>query len=243
MLESVDPLLVAYLPKDIKSTLFPYASVSLASLFLNLIIGYILASVIGIHFRRYSKAFGNRKNFSRLFPILMLSVILIITVVKASLALALGLVGALSIVRFRTPIKEPEELIYLFLNIGIAIALGAGQTFAAITACTVILILIAISKKRMARSFQENGLFLSISYTMEETSSKAAILSDLKEALMSHVLRMDLSRLDFTNSKVDALFFINVDAADELDAIIDDLNKQFNQVQISILEQNDISGL
>ncbi len=243
MLESVDPLLVAYLPKDIRSSFFPYASVSLASLMLNLVIGYILASLIGIHFRKYSTAFGNRKDFSRLFPILMLSVILIITVVKASLALALGLVGALSIVRFRTPIKEPEELTYLFLNIGLAIALGAGQTFAAITACAVILILIAVSKKRMARSFQENGLFLSISYTVDQETSREHVLSELKNTLSQHVLRMDLSRLDFSNAKVDALFFINVHTAEELDAIIANLNSKFSQVQISILEQNDISGL
>ncbi|WP_419535084.1 DUF4956 domain-containing protein [Endozoicomonas sp.] len=210
---------------------------------LNLVIGYILASLIGIHFRKYSTAFGNRKDFSRLFPILMLSVILIITVVKASLALALGLVGALSIVRFRTPIKEPEELTYLFLNIGLAIALGAGQTFAAITACAVILILIAVSKKRMARSFQENGLFLSIRYTVDQETSREHVLSELKNTLSQHVLRMDLSRLDFSNAKVDALFFINVHTAEELDAIIANLNSKFSQVQISILEQNDISGL
>ena len=243
MIESVDPLLVNFLPQDIRSTFFPYASVGLASLLLNLIIGYILASLIGIHFRKFSTAFGNRKDFSRLFPILMLSVILIITVVKASLALALGLVGALSIVRFRTPIKEPEELIYLFLNIGLAIALGAGQTFAAIIACVVILILMAVSKKRMAKSFQENGLFLSISYTVTENAAKDTILTDLKNVLTEYTVRVDLSRFDYSDSKVDALFFINVHTAEELDSIVFHLNNKFDQANISILEQNDISGL
>ena len=46
---------------------------------------------------------------------------------KIFLALSLGLVGALSIVRFRTPIKEPEELAYIFLAIAIGLALGADQ--------------------------------------------------------------------------------------------------------------------
>ena len=59
----------------------------------------------------------------------MLSLItfLVILIVKSSLALSLGLVGALSIVRFRTPIKEPEELIYLFLAIALGLGYGAGQ--------------------------------------------------------------------------------------------------------------------
>ena len=46
----------------------------------------------------------------------------IIMVISGNLILSLGMVGALSIVRFRTPIKEPEELAYLFL----AIAIGLG---------------------------------------------------------------------------------------------------------------------
>ena len=53
-----------------------------------------------------------------------MTTMLIITVVKSSLALSLGLVGALSIVRFRAAIKEPEELAYLFLTIAIGLALG-----------------------------------------------------------------------------------------------------------------------
>ena len=48
-------------------------------------------------------------------------------IVKNSLALSLGLVGALSIVRFRAAIKEPEELVYLFLIIATGLGCGAGQ--------------------------------------------------------------------------------------------------------------------
>ena len=52
---------------------------------------------------------------------------IVITIVKSSLALSLGLVGALSIVRFRAAIKEPEELVYLFLIISTGLGCGAGQ--------------------------------------------------------------------------------------------------------------------
>lgn len=53
------------------------------------------------------------------------STMMIVTIVKGSLALSLGLVGALSIVRFRAAIKEPEELCFLFLAIGIGLGFGA----------------------------------------------------------------------------------------------------------------------
>ena len=52
---------------------------------------------------------------------------IIITIVKSSLALSLGLVGALSIVRFRTAIKDPEELSFLFISIAIGLGMGANQ--------------------------------------------------------------------------------------------------------------------
>lgn len=46
---------------------------------------------------------------------------------KSSLALSLGLVGALSIVRFSATIKDPEELVYLFFCIAVGLALGANK--------------------------------------------------------------------------------------------------------------------
>ena len=67
------------------------------------------------------------------FWLLCVTTTIVIMVVKFSIALSLGLVGALSIVRFRAAIKEPEELVYLFLVIGVGIANGAGQYVAAFT--------------------------------------------------------------------------------------------------------------
>lgn len=84
-MDAIDPVLLTLLPQDIKNLFFPYASVQLWALLLNLLLGFLLASIIGLHFRHYSSAFCNRQDFSRLFPLLMLTVILIITVVKASL--------------------------------------------------------------------------------------------------------------------------------------------------------------
>ena len=74
-----------------------------------------------------------------------------ITVIKFSLALSLGLVGALSIVRFRAAIKEPEELIYLFLIIGIGLACGANQFLVAIFATiliSIVLVLLSLIRRK-----------------------------------------------------------------------------------------------
>ena len=115
------------------------APLSVPDLLLNLVIGVVLAIMVRWHFRRFGSTLSNRDEFAQVFPFVTLTTILIISVVKSSLALSLGLVGALSIVRFRTPIKEPEELAYLFISIAIGLGLGASQSIPTIIATVFIL--------------------------------------------------------------------------------------------------------
>ena len=105
---------------------------SSAAFTINLLIALFLAYTIKIFYENFAKSLSNRKIFSNILIYLALTTTVIITIVKSSLALSLGLVGALSIVRFRTPIKEPEELTYIFLSIGIGLATGADQYSVAI---------------------------------------------------------------------------------------------------------------
>src|SRR3989339_1079171 len=94
---------------------------------LNLILAAVLSYFLSVFYVRYGYSLSNRRIFSRNFLLLTVITTLVITIIKSSLALSLGLVGALSIVRFRAAIKEPEELAYLFLNIGIGLGMGANQ--------------------------------------------------------------------------------------------------------------------
>jgi predicted membrane protein len=119
------------------------APISTTALLVNLIIGMLLSLFIRWHFKRFGSTLSNREEFGQVFPFVLLTTVLIITIVKSSIALSLGLVGALSIVRFRTPIKEPEELAYLFVSIAIGIGLGAGQTISTIVAGLTILGILA----------------------------------------------------------------------------------------------------
>src|SRR3989344_9492174 len=79
-------------------------------LILALLVVALLSWILSRLYIKYGTSLSNRKNFSSNFVLLGTTTTLIIIVVKSSLALSLGLVGALSIVRFRAAIKEPEEL-------------------------------------------------------------------------------------------------------------------------------------
>jgi len=93
----------------------------------GLLLAGFLSFIIQITYLKFSTSLSNKFDFSKIFIILGLTTTLVITIVKSSLALSLGLVGALSIVRFRAAIKEPEELVYLFLIIATGLGCGAGQ--------------------------------------------------------------------------------------------------------------------
>lgn len=110
----------------------------------NLIVAFILSALIQLVYNKFSKSLNNKHYFSKNFIVLGITTCIIITIVKSSLALSLGLVGALSIVRFRAAIKEPEELVYLFLIIAIGLGCGANQLIITIVGITFALILIMI---------------------------------------------------------------------------------------------------
>ena len=74
-------------------------------------------AILKFHYIKYGSTLSNRNEFSNVFPFILLTTTLVIAIVKSSLALSLGLVGALSIVRFRNPVKSPLELTALFAAI------------------------------------------------------------------------------------------------------------------------------
>ena len=95
----------------------------LISLFLTV----IYSLIVRYCYENYGNALGSKIFISRIIVFLAITTFLVISVVKQSLALSLGLVGALSIIRFRTPIKDPEDLVYLFVSLAIGIGMAAGQ--------------------------------------------------------------------------------------------------------------------
>lgn len=121
--------------------------IGLLGFILNLVITAFLAHILSIVYVRYGNTISNRHNFARNFVLLAVTIMIVITIVKSSLALSLGLVGALSIVRYRTAIKEPEELAYTFLTIAIGLGMGADQIEVTTTAFFLLVAVIIIRKR------------------------------------------------------------------------------------------------
>ena len=100
-------------------------NIRINSYIISIFLSIFLSFLVQQFYIKFSTTLSNKIEFSKNFLILGATTTIIITIVKSSLALSLGLVGALSIVRFRAAIKEPEELVYLFLIISIGLGCGA----------------------------------------------------------------------------------------------------------------------
>ena len=129
---------------DLQFFLNENIQIDLNNFIINLFIAIILSFLVQLAYNKTSKSLSNAEIFSGNFIVLGLTTTIIITIVKSSMALSLGLVGALSIVRFRAAIKEPGELVFLFLIIAVGLGCGAGQIIITTVGTLIAIIIIFI---------------------------------------------------------------------------------------------------
>jgi hypothetical protein len=193
---------------------------SVVSVMTNLLLCMLLLTFVSWFYRRYSRSLGGKLHIGSVLPLVGLTVFLVILVVKSSLALSLGLVGALSIVRFRTPIKEPEELGYLFLTIAIGLGLGAG--FTVITIAVVIAII--------GYLWLTSGLTLSgnpggeYCFAINLDSNSPATIEEITSIIRSYCVSLKITRVESADEGLS--IFYNVSIEDDLN-----MDKVFNKIK------------
>lgn len=206
----------------------PEMVASLPKLVLSLGIAALLGLILARVYVRFGASLSNRELFARNFLVLVVTTTLIISIVRSSLALSLGLVGALSIVRFRAAIKEPEELAFLFLAISIGLGLGAGQALVTIVALIFILGLIAI-RGLFRRSPAQPNLYLTV------TSPAAANLGAQRilQALTNVGAAASLKRFEQTPDCLEAAFQVNFKQVEHLEQFSNHLRELSPEVKVS----------
>lgn len=164
----------------------------LTDFLINIFLTIFLAFVIGWVYSKYGNSLSNRKKLSQTFILIAVTVMIVISIVKSSLALSLGLVGALSIVRFRTAIKEPEELVYFFIAITLGLGMGADQRVLTVIGTVVVILYIVISNLVTGSKITHQNLILTIANSSGKKLDENQIINLLKE----HCTKVELRRLD-----------------------------------------------
>ena len=200
----------------------------------NLFLSAVLSLILGWVYTKYGSALSNRKQFARNFLPITMTTMFIITIVKSSLALSLGLIGALSIIRFRTAIKEPEELSYLFLTIAIGMGIGANQ--AIITIITLLTITAIICLKNINQNDVESGqnLYLTISSPAQDGSE----LNTIIKVLQKHCTNVNLKRFDENSNLLEVSFLVGFENYSQLEVSKSELQGLNDSIRVSFLDNS-----
>ena len=222
----------------INNNLIPLEPTNLIQAVLSLITALIFGYLISTSYKYSTQSLsGGRQIASSILP-LTLTVCLIITVVKSSLALSLGLVGALSIVRFRTPIKDPEDLVYLFLSIVCGLGFGANRNIYTIIGVSSILIILNLrayvrnkSYKRL-KSYSEYNL--NLEWATEENLSVEKIVDIL--SLFCH--KVSFIRIDRTTKSCNLIFQICLFEESKIENLIKKLTNYSKNLIVQIFSSS-----
>ena len=147
------------------------AAVTLTDMLLALVLAFGIGMFIFLIYKKTYAGVMYSSSFGVTLVALTMITTLVILAVTSNVVLSLGMVGALSIVRFRTAIKEPMDIAFLFWSIAVGIVLAAGFIPLAVIGSVVIGLILLIFANRKSHS----NPYIVVLTCQDQTSEKEAL--------------------------------------------------------------------
>ena len=198
------------------------------------LIGIGLSWYLRWFYIKYGKSNTDRKIIADSFPLLVISIIMIIYLIKSSIALSLGLVGALSIVRFRAAIKEPEELIYILFVIAIGLGLGAKQVTPVL-----IIFFVTITYLFLRIKFSNNYAIdkkVIINLSINKENDFKDILEKWNVIISNNGSDVDLYRIEQNENGINVTYTVKIKSFEDLNTIRNNLVELIPNSNLSIID-------
>ncbi len=194
---------------------------SLDGIISNIIISLICSFTVSLIYRYTYKGPGYSESF--VHSIVFLSVItsLVIMVIGNNLARAFGLVGALSIIRFRTAIKDTVDIVYIFLGLTIGMASGVGYHKIAIAGTIIIGSILILFSKTNFRYFNSNQYILQFSYSNGNLRDE-----EFSNIIINYCRNYEIINIrSLPDNSTEYTFYLRIRKSSDSKFIIDDLKK------------------
>ena len=221
-----------YLNEQVQIGLLPFIK--------SIVAATLLSFTIQLTYLKFSNSLSNKYEFSKIFIILGLATTLVITIVKSSLALSLGLVGALSIVRFRAAIKDPEELVYLFLVIATGLGCGAGQIKITSIGIILALALIIIFNLYWKKNKKLSGELINASFIYNKRISEKETEA-LTNKLDKYCKKITFISLSSTETQSTINLDITPNDFDSIGKISDEIQNLDKNIKVMMVKDNLLS--
>lgn len=161
-----------------------FKSIVPADLFISLGLGFLIGIIIAVVYRKTYRGVLYSPSFTLTLIMLTLITTPVVMCIKSDIALSMGMVGALSIVRFRTAVKDPLDTAYMFWALTMGILLGAGLHLIALIVVLCISVLMFVLT--FVKFTNPNAYLLVLHY---DEFAESAIQSELNRSVKSHKLR------------------------------------------------------
>lgn len=201
-----------------------FKQVSIIELLSGLLISFAIGMFIYWVYKKTFRGVVYSHNYNITFVIMAMLTTLIIMTISTNIVLSLGMVGALSIVRFRTAVKDPMDIMYTFWAITAGIATGAKIYPISIIGSLVIgLALFYLSGKKV----KDAPYLLIIQYEERANESVKIVLRRLKYVLKSKTVRKDKTEMTIElRLRDDNTAFVN--ELSEIDGVMDAVLVSYN---------------
>lgn len=172
------------------------------SILLNMLLSLVIGMLIYYIYRKYFQGVIFSRSFSITLVGMTVLSCMVTLAISTNIVISLGMVGALSIVRYRTAVKEPLDLLYLFWAITSGITLGAGMYMLAVIGALFMIALI----RMFALRFRQNECYMLILHTEGKTDMDALdrAFGKLRHSTKSQVLRKNQSEITIQFSSDEA---------------------------------------
>ena len=170
-------------------------TISTGDLFLSLIIAFICAIFITYIYKKTYTGVSYTKSFVLSIILLAMVTSLVIRTINSNLALSLGMVGALSIVRFRTAVKDPVDTIFMFWAIAVGIMSGAGLYLITVIACVLLGLFYLISYFKVFKPIEK--YLLVVNTSKKDSLEVAKIFANKNCVLKTESIKKDKVELTY----------------------------------------------
>tara|TARA_B100000900_G_C20557584_1_gene707451 strand:- start:1034 stop:1726 length:693 start_codon:yes stop_codon:yes gene_type:complete len=199
-MENQKPLSFADIISSSVANLRSGSLITLSDIFLALFASLLCAAIISYTYKKSYQGVLYQKSFNLSLILITLITTAVIMVISGNLVLSLGMVGALSIIRFRSAVKDPIDIVFMFWAVSIGIANGVAAFKVSFVSTIVIAILIMVVKKLPLSSKS----FILIIKGEPENEDK------LLKTLSAHTSQYYLKSKSINNNQLEIIFEINV---------------------------------
>lgn len=220
--------------EEFYTALTSYPSMKSVFSFYDVFINFVLPSVLMIPvtyiYKKTHKGATYNQSFSHTMFIMSVTTSIIMMIIGSNIARAFSLVGALSIIRFRTAIKDSRDTGYIFSSIAVGMATGTGMYLVAIEFTFLVCLLL------LALSYFEVGKKVLADKVLKVTSKGSCDQDQLQSILKSHVSSYSLVHSEELSEKGDRNFTYIISTKDESvdQELIKNLNEKFTLSNTSI---------